>query len=211
MAGEGGTIMTTWPHGYPKITEGGAATGVGYLSECWTGLEYQVAGHMIGEGLVQEGLAVTRAVHDRHHPSKRNPWNEVECGDHYARAMASYGTYLAACGYEYHGPKGHLGFAPRLAPEDFRAAFTAAEGWGTFHQKRDAAGLRAGLEVRWGRLRLRTLVLELPEGTKVAAVDIAAAGAPVRATHRVEGGRVTITLGAEAVVPAGQSLEITIR
>jgi len=214
MAGEGGTIMTTWPRGdreYPKIMEGGMATGVGYLNECWTGLEYQVAGHMIGEGMVQEGLAVTRAVHDRYHPSKRNPWNEVECGDHYARAMASYGVYLAACGYEYHGPKGHLGFAPRLAPEDFRAAFTAAEGWGTFHQKRDAAGLRAGLEVRWGRLRLRTLVLELPEGAKVAAVDVAAAGAPVRATHRAEDGRVTITLGDETVVSAGQSLEITIR
>ena len=46
--------------------------------------------------------------------------------------MASYGVFLAACGYEYHGPKGHLAFAPRLTPEDFRAAFTAAEGWGRF-------------------------------------------------------------------------------
>ena len=87
--------------------------------------------------MVQEGLAITRAIHDRYHASRRNPWNEVECGDHYARAMASYGVFLAACGYEYHGPKGHLAFAPRLTPEDFRAAFTTAEGWGTFSQKRD--------------------------------------------------------------------------
>jgi len=208
MAGEGGLIMCSWPKGDAARVQQGFDY---YLNECMTGFEYQVAGHMIWEGMVQEGLAVARTIHDRYHPSKRNPWNEVECGDHYARAMASYGVYLAACGYEHHGPKGRLGFAPRLAPEDFRAAFTAAEGWGTFHQKRDAAGLRAGLEVRWGRLRLRTLVLELPEGAKVAAVDVTAAGAPIRATHQVEGGRVTITLGAETVVPAGQSLEITIR
>ena len=67
---------------------------------------------MIWEGMVQEGLAMTRAIHDRYHPSRRNPWNEVECGDHYARSMASYGVFLAACGYEYHGPKRHLAFAP---------------------------------------------------------------------------------------------------
>ena len=51
--------------------------------------------------------------------------------------MASYGVFLAACGFEYHGPKGHLGFAPRLGPDDFRAAFTSAEGWGTIAQKRE--------------------------------------------------------------------------
>jgi len=48
---------------------------------------------MIWEGMVMEGLAVERAVHDRYHAAKRNPWNEVECGDHYARSMAS----LRAC------------------------------------------------------------------------------------------------------------------
>ena len=69
------------------------------------GFEYQVAGHMIWEGMVQEGLAIERAIHDRYHASRRNPWNEVECGDHYVRAMASYGVFLAACGYEYHGPR----------------------------------------------------------------------------------------------------------
>ena len=116
-----------------------------YFNECMNGFEYQAAGHMIWEGMVQEGLAVTRAIHDRYHPSRRNPWNEVECGDHYARSMASYGVFLAACGYEYHGPKRHLAFAPRLSPENFRAAFTTAEGWGTFSQKDDAGRRKAAL------------------------------------------------------------------
>jgi uncharacterized protein (DUF608 family) len=215
MPGEAGLLMCTFPRkdwNFQKALGRNNKLGgpSGYFNECMNGFEYQAAGHMIWEGLVQEGLAVARAVHDRYHPSKRNPWNEVECGDHYARSMASYGVYLAACGYEHHGPKGHVGFAPRLASDDFRAAFTAAEGWGTFSQKRDAGGLRAAVALRWGRLRLRTVAFQLPEGAKAAAVDVTAAGAPVQATLRSDNGRATIALGAEAVLAAGQSLEITI-
>jgi len=58
-----------------------------------TGFEYQVAAHMIWEGLVLEGLAITRTIHDRYHAAKRNPYNEVECSDHYSRAMMSYGVF----------------------------------------------------------------------------------------------------------------------
>ena len=101
-------------------------------------------------------LAVERAIHDRYHPAKRNPWNEVECGDHYARAMASYGVFLAACGFEVHGPKGHLAFAPRVNPGDFRAAFVAPEGWGSYAQERKPDAQRHRLELKRGRLRLRT-------------------------------------------------------
>ncbi len=121
-AGRGGLAHVTFPKGNrPGIDDPSGGWSAMYFNECMNGFEYQVAGHMIWEGMVQEGLAVTRAIHDRYHASRRNPWNEVECGDHYARSMASYGVFLAACGFEYHGPKGHLGFAPRLAPDDFRA------------------------------------------------------------------------------------------
>ena len=117
MPGEGGLLMCTWPRGDKADAQGKAPDwAFGYFNECMTGFEHQVAGHMIWEGMVTEGLAVERTIHDRYHPSRRNPWNEVECGDHYARAMASYGVFLAACGFEYHGPRGHLGFAPRITP-----------------------------------------------------------------------------------------------
>ncbi|MEW6071394.1 MAG: GH116 family glycosyl hydrolase [Planctomycetota bacterium] len=154
MPGEVGLVMCTWPKGGAERAAGqGYDWAVGYFNECMNGFEYQVASHLVWEGepdseLVTKGLAVMRAVHDRYHPSRRNPYNEIECSDHYSRSMASYGVFLAACGFEYDGPRRHLGFAPRLRPDDFRAAFTAAEGWGSLRQARDAAGLRAAIEVR---------------------------------------------------------------
>ena len=80
MAGEAGLIMCTWPQGEAARLQQGFDY---YFNECMNGFEYQAAGHMIWEGMVQEGLAVTRAIHDRYHPSRRNPWNEVECVDHF--------------------------------------------------------------------------------------------------------------------------------
>ena len=154
-SGEAGTIMATWPNG--GSTESG---GLRYFNEVWTGQEYQFAAHLFAEGMAAEGLAVTRAIYDRYAGQKRNPYNEIEASDHYTRAMMGFGTYLAACGYEYHGPAGHLGFAPRIGPDDFRCAFTAASGWGLYRQTRSPGRLDGAVEVRHGTVRLVTLSFE---------------------------------------------------
>ena len=207
MPGEGGLIMCTWPRGDKARVKQGFDY---YFNECMTGFEYQVAGHMIWEGMVQEGLAITRAIHDRYHASRRNPWNEVECGDHYARAMASYGVFLAVCGYEYHGPKGYLAFAPRLAPENFQAAFTVAEGWGTFRQKREGSVQRESIAMKLGKLRLNTLAFVLRENIKSQSVAVVIGGRTVGSSFVVDGSRVTISLDAEAAVEAGQQIDISL-
>ncbi len=205
LAGEGGLLMATWPRG--ETSRVGEAFDF-YFNECMTGFEYQAAGHMIWENMPLEGLAITRAVHDRYHAARRNPWNEVECGDHYARAMASYGVFLAACGYEYHGPKGHLAFAPRLTPENFKAAFTGAEGWGSFAQQVKDGRLNAEISLRWGRLRLRTLALTLPPDTPTQSVQVTLNGRAMPSAFTREGDRLTITLPADVVVKTGQKLMI---
>jgi non-lysosomal glucosylceramidase len=213
MPGEAGLLMCTFPRSdwdYDKAKGKGAEWAAGYFNECMNGFEYEVAGHMIWEGMVTEGLAVTRAVHDRYHPSRRNPWNEVECGDHYARSMASYGIFLAACGFVYHGPKGHLGFAPRVRPENFKAAFTAAEGWGTFSQQAGPAGLNGQVSVRWGKLRLRSLSVELLNGYAGGQVKVLANRHPVKCDQSTSGSRLTLAFDTWVELQAGQILEVTV-
>ena len=160
MEGEAGLLMCSWPKGDSKRIKESYDY---YFNECMTGFEYQVAGHMIWEGMLEKGLAITRAIHDRYHAIKRNPWNEVGCGDHYARAMASYGVYIAASGFTYHGPKEEIGFSPKLNPENFKAAFTTAEGWGAFSQKLEDKKLTSSVEIKYGSVKVRAINLGIPE------------------------------------------------
>jgi hypothetical protein len=218
LPGEGGLLMCTFPRpdwDYERAKGRGPEWAAGYFNECMNGFEYQAAGHMIAEGLVMEGLAVTRMIHDRYHPSRRNPWNEVECGDHYARSMASYGVFLAACGYAYDGPRGRLGIAPRLTPENFRCAFTAAEGWGSFSQQVRDSELRARVELRYGRLRLTTLALQLPAGWAGTSASVPQASArldgqalPVRVSR--QGNGADLRFEPPLQMETGQTLEVVL-
>jgi hypothetical protein len=207
LRGEGGLLMCTFPKGGAERAtgKGGDAWAAGYFNECMSGFEHQVAAHMLYEGLVEEGLAVERLIHDRYHAARRNPWNEVECGDHYARALASYGVFLGACGFEYHGPKRHLGYAPRIRPEEFKAAFTAAEGFGTIEQKREGKQQTQRIVVYRGKLRLKTLALELEqESANVKVVS----GESL--TSELHGRRLLVTFKNELLLEPGKDLSLQI-
>jgi hypothetical protein len=214
MPGEAGLLMCTWPKGGHEVAagKGDEAWAAGYFNECMTGFEHQVAAHMLWEGMIEKGLAVERAIHDRYHPRKRNPYNEVECGDHYARAMASYGVYLAVCGFELHGPRGHLGFVPRLGPDFVRAAFTAAEGWGSYTQEISADKvLRALLAVRYGRLRLATLRIGHAGLAAATTVEVRLGERVLACTLENEPISFLLRLAEPVVIEAGQALALECR
>ena len=107
------------------------------------------------------------------------PWNEVECGDHYARSMASYAVFLAACGYEYHGPKGYLAFArgfnPTISARLSRRQKAGARSPSTGPIKSQTASIA----LRWGRLKLKRLRWRLKEGFRPTQVAAQLAGKPV--------------------------------
>src|SRR6185437_1508893 len=152
--GEPGLLVCTWPFS-PHMGE----KGVRYRDEVWTGSEYQVATGMIYDNMLEEGLSVVKGINNRYSPAKHNPWNEIECGDHYARAMASWGVMLALEDYYYNGPKKIMGFAPKLHPEKFRGFFTSADAWGNISQERTANTQINKIEIAYGSLSLSQLNL----------------------------------------------------
>jgi len=210
MPGEGGIIACTWPHGGDEALKKGHRHFAGYLNECQPGYEWAATSLYMWHGMSGRALAHTRTMHERYHGAKRNPWNEVEWGDHYSRSMASYGVFTAACGFEYHGPKGYIAFSPRVRPEDFRAAFTSAEGWGSFSQKRFRRRQTECLDVRWGKLSLQQMAFDLAAGKTGCSVRVTLDTQRIKTTHDMQENRVIINLPDRLSLEAGQTLHIDI-
>jgi uncharacterized protein (DUF608 family) len=100
-----------------------------YYAEAWTGIEYLVASHMMFAGMKREGIELYRSVRLRYDGEKRNPWNEPECGHHYARAMSAWSGVLAMSGFRYHGGDQTVEIK---APSGHKCLWATGSGWGTF-------------------------------------------------------------------------------
>ncbi len=160
-----GLLICTWPKG------GRPDPFILYADEIWTGIEYEVAALMLYEGMQEEAFRIVKAVRDRYDGRLRpnlssgpggNPFNELECGKFYARALSSYSLLLAAQGFILNGPEGLLGFKPRYSPRRHRSFFAASEGWGLFSQTQTENRQEEEIVCRWGRIRVERLVFSVP-------------------------------------------------
>ena len=207
VEGNAGLVMCSFPHGKVE-PKSGKKNYAGYLNECMTGFEWQVAAHMIWEGMVEKGLAIGKAIYDRYLPKDRNPYNEIECSDHYARAMASYAAFMAVCGYRYDGPEGKLAFGPRMQQDNFRAAFTTAEGWGRFSQTVQGGRQENAIELRYGKLHLKQLALDAAPGTQASKAVVTLDGRDIDARFQIDGPRTVIHFPQGLDIAAGQTLRV---
>jgi hypothetical protein len=138
---EGGLLLCTWPRG------GKPSLPFVYSDEVWTGIEYQVASHLMIVGRIEQGLEIVRACRARYDGRVRNPFDEYECGHWYARAMSSYAMLQALTRASYDAVTRTLHLHPMRAG-DFRSFLSTATGYGT-------VGVRAGrpfLDVKSGAI-----------------------------------------------------------
>ena len=147
LGNEGGLLLCTWPKG------GAPSLPFIYSNEVWTGIEYQVASHLIIEGMVDEGLEIVRTCRRRYDGRVRNPFNEYECGHWYGRALSSYALIYGLTGVRYDAVDKKLYITPRIKG-DFRSFISTATGYGT-------VGVRDGepfYEMVEGSLDVREIV-----------------------------------------------------
>jgi hypothetical protein len=141
---EGGLLICSWPKG------GQLSLPFVYSDEVWTGIEYQVASHLMCLGMVEEGLEIVRICRNRYDGRVRNPFNEYECGHWYARAMSSYGLIQGLSGARYDAVEKVLYLRPTVKG-DFRAFLSTGTGYGTVGVKDG----KAFLEVRSGQIEVK--------------------------------------------------------
>jgi len=148
LGDEGGLLLCTWPRG------GELNLPFVYSNEVWTGIEYQVASHLMIGGMVEEGLDIVRTARDRYDGRVRNPFDEYECGHWYARALSSYGLLQGLTGVRYDGVEKVLYIDSRIG-DNFRSFLSTETGFGT-------VGLRRGrpfVEMKMGELDIERVVV----------------------------------------------------
>ncbi len=198
---EAGLVLCTWP-GVPE-----PPYPFWFSSEVWCGIEYQVAAHMIMSGLLARGLAIVKAVRDRHDGRRRNPYDEFECGHHYSRSLASYALLHALAGFHWHAPKRRIRFEPKHQPDNFRTFFCTGAAWGRFQQDRNRTGRTCRLTVEEGELRIRDLELAWEEfSPKTVRADLDNVPAPV--TPSRVGARLRLRFEPELRLGPGAALSV---
>jgi len=146
---EGGLLLATYPPGVRQ-----PVVAAPYAEEVWTGLEYMLASHLIMQGMVDEGLAVVRAARRRHDGSRRNPWNDFECGSYYVRSMSAWQLVNAWSGLTADFVTGTLHFDSK-ATGDYRLFWSAGTAFGDLSRKGD----HHVLSVRGGELSVAAVTL----------------------------------------------------
>jgi uncharacterized protein (DUF608 family) len=129
-----------------------------YYAEVMTGFEYAAATHMIMAGMRREGLECIGNIRARYDGEKRSPWDEAECGHHYARAMAAWSGVLALSGFRYHGGEQAVEIQ---APAGHRCFWATATGWGTL----TVTTTSAAIHVEHGSLPVKTCVVNGKKST----------------------------------------------
>lgn len=165
LGDESALLMASWPKGRPKVP-------FPYFSEVMTGFEYTAAVGMIYEGMEEEGLNIIQNIRARYNGAKRSPFNEAECGHHYARAMASWASVLALTEFQYSAVEQSMSFHSR------NGLFFWSNGYqyGTIEINGDDSHKKVDIKVLYGKLQLSSFLLNGYAGKKIKKGKIISEG-----------------------------------
>jgi uncharacterized protein (DUF608 family) len=147
----------------------------------WSGIEFAFASSLMDHGRYADGVKIVEAIHRRYLRAGQ-PWNHVECGGHYSRAMSSWATLLAATGFKPDLPAATLAIMPAV-PGDFRAPWATSTGFGSI--SRSARTL--SIQCASGTLNFRFLQLNTPaNAARIGAQTLSPSISPTAAGATLE-------------------------
>ncbi|MGH9343710.1 MAG: GH116 family glycosyl hydrolase, partial [Terriglobia bacterium] len=209
---EAALVICDYPHGQRPRTP------FPYFEEVMTGFEYSAAILMLDMGMIPQGVELIANIRRRYDGERRNPWDEAECGYHYARPMASWAGLLALSGFRYDGREKRIGAKPPVGPLGsngiagagrFASFWSAASGWGSFGIQAQQAGFT--LDVQYGSLAVRSVALQATSVARTSGRPAMAklGPAPIETTARRDGNEIIFEFEDVVTVRAGERLIIS--
>ncbi len=199
---EAALVICDYPHGERPRTP------FPYFEEVMTGFEYSAAILMLYQGMIQEGLDLIANIRRRYDGKRRNPWDEAECGYHYARPMASWAGLVALSGFTYDGVRRRVEAKPRVNIAQFTSFWSSASGWGSFSQRIDRRGTQVEFTVVFGSLRVRSVALAAAGNSRRLPVAKIGSQALTPVVSRNE--ETVIEFPQEVTIQAGQQLVLVL-
>ena len=200
---EAALVICDYPHG------GRPQVPFPYFAEVMTGFEYSAAILMLYMDMIPQGLELIENIRRRYDGEKRNPWDEAECGYHYARAMASWSSILALSGFLYHGAEGSVVVQPRISPEKFASFWSTAAAWGTFSSAMQQESTGLTISVVHGELACRSVIVTAGK-TEVKKSSVRIGDSSLDHSVRREGRNVALTLTRQVVLKEGDQLSVEV-
>src|SRR5699024_3444213 len=130
-----------------------------YSDEVWTGIEYEVAGLLLASGGYEDALRLLAAIRNRYDGRRMNPWNDIECGDHYVRAMSSWSLLITATNFGWDAHLGQITLGNRLGPSELVAPFFAAPAWGQFTYSVKGNQTTVTIQPSTGEIEIKSVLL----------------------------------------------------
>jgi uncharacterized protein (DUF608 family) len=178
-----------------------------YFAESWTGLEYTVAALMVSWGMVEEGTQIVRNTRLRYDGEKRNPWDEAECGHHYARAMSSWSVILASSGFHYDGTNASVIAVPPLPHAAFQCFWSTGTGWGNFSIRRRAGAVIFTLKVLSGTLTCSSCEI----AASGASAEVQSGGRTIANRINTQADRIAVSFNETLKLVSDAEISIEIR
>ncbi len=222
-------FLGTGDTGWQMFTHTGEVpeNSIRYYNEVMSGFEYAAAASMLQYGMIEEGLSMVKAISERYDGRFRSegevhmannscvfgtgsPFGEDECGDFYARPLSSWSVLLALQGFIYDGPEQTIGFSPVWQPENHASFFSGSTGWGLFTQTRDNSVQISGMEVKYGRVQLKKIILGVPDKKTASKLSVMLDGVDQAVeSSKQTGNTVTIDLKSACEVNSGSTLAVS--